>query len=470
MDNRSKEFYDILFDPWLPLTRETTSLTPIYIVDSEKHLPPSVCESHVKFAKNLGFFSSQGERVFLPAEDGSILAVLIRLNLSVDRFNLGSCLARLPDGNYEIKTELQSDKALETMIGFCLSAYRFELYKKKRCDFGVKIFVPSGIDFDKLGAFVKSEYFVRNLINTPASDLGPKSLERAIEFFCHKMKANFTAIIGDQLLKSNFPLIHAVGRAGSEAPRLAKFTWGNPNSYKITLVGKGVCFDTGGLNVNPDASMAAMKKDMGGAASALGLANCIISLKLDVYLTVIIPIVENSISSNSFRPGDILSSRKGLDVEVNNTDAEGRLILADALSYADESRPDIIICMATLTGAARVALGQDIVPFYTESDEFSKLLSEGSVKNFDPIWRLPLHSEYEHMIESQIADLDNAPKSGMAGSITAALFLNRFVENSKTFAHFDIYSWSSKTRPGRSVGGLMQAVRAIYYALEKSLM
>jgi leucyl aminopeptidase len=261
-------------------------------------------------------------------------------------------------------------------------------------------------------------------------------------------------------------MIHVVGRASKQEPRLIDIIWGDERSFKVTLVGKGVCFDTGGLNIKPGSSMGLMKKDMGGAATVLGLASMIMEAKLDVRLRVLIPAVENSISSDSFRPQDILHSRKGLTVEVNNTDAEGRLVLADALSFADEEQPDLLICMATLTGAARVALGPDIAPFFTNDDNFAQKIMDNGKKYYDPVWRMPFWDPYEKMIEPEVADLDNAPQSSFAGSVTAALFLRRFVEKSKIFVHFDIFGWSETRKIARPKGGVGMASRTLFHLIK----
>ena len=303
----------------------------------------------------------------------------------------------------------------------------------------------------------------RDLINTPASDMGPPDLEAAARKLAERHGAQIEVTTGDALLENNLPMIHTVGRAADRVPRLIDMAWGEAGP-KLTLVGKGVCFDTGGLNLKPGASMALMKKDMGGAAAVLGLAHMIMATGMEVQLRVLIPAVENSVSGNAFRPGDILTSRKGLTVEINNTDAEGRLVLADALALADEDKPDQIISMATLTGAARVAVGPDLAPYYSDDAAFVSALESAAAGSADPVWRMPFHDAYEALIEPGIADLDNAPKGGFAGSITAALFLRRFVTDSK-YAHFDIYGWQPADAPARPKGGTGQGTRAIYAAL-----
>ncbi|MEX0308658.1 MAG: M17 family metallopeptidase, partial [Tateyamaria sp.] len=279
--------------------------------------------------------------------------------------------------------------------------------------------------------------------------------------------AHLSVITGDDLITQNFPMIHAVGRAASRAPRLLDLTWGD-SGPKVTLVGKGVCFDTGGLNLKPGASMGLMKKDMGGSAAVLGLAQMIMDTGLPIQLRVLVPAVENSVSGDAFRPQDILTSRKGLTVEINNTDAEGRLVLADALTLADEDDPDLIISMATLTGAARVAVGPDLAPYYADDPELVTALEAAARDTADPVWRMPFHAPYETMIEPGIADLDNAPKGGFAGSITAALFLRRFVET-EHYIHFDIYGWQPADAPARPKGGVGQGTRALFAALPQML-
>jgi leucyl aminopeptidase len=302
---------------------------------------------------------------------------------------------------------------------------------------------------------------VRDLVNTPAGDLGPEELEAAAKSLASRHQAKLQVISGKELAKG-FPLIHAVGAASPRAPRLIDFTTGPADAPKVTIVGKGVCFDTGGLDIKSSSNMALMKKDMGGAANALGLAAMIMQAGLAVRLRVIIPAVDNVIAGDAFRPGDVLRSRKGLTVEIGNTDAEGRLVLADALTLADEEAPDLLIDLATLTGAARVALGPDLPAFFTDDEEFARAAERHGKDENDPVWRLPLWERYHSLFESKIADLNNAGTSGFAGSITAALFLKRFVERAKIHAHFDIYAWTPTSRPGRPVGGEAQAIRGLY--------
>ncbi len=309
----------------------------------------------------------------------------------------------------------------------------------------------------------EGEFLTRDLINTPAQDMGPAELEQAARDLATRHGATVTVTTGDDLLTQNFPMIHAVGRASPRAPRLIDLTWG-ATGPRLTLVGKGVCFDTGGLNIKPSNGMNLMKKDMGGAATVLGLAHMIMALNLPLRLRVLIPAVENVISGNAQKPKDILTSRKGLTVEVNDTDAEGRLVLADALALACEGGCDALISMATLTGAARVAVGPDLAPYYTDDDAMAQALEAGAKAGFDPVWRMPFHDAYESVIEPGIADLDNAPGFGFAGSITAALFLRRFADHPR-YMHFDIYGHTPSDAPARPKGGAGQGARAVLGAL-----
>jgi leucyl aminopeptidase len=320
---------------------------------------------------------------------------------------------------------------------------------------------PAGADAAYIRRVGEGVFLARDLVNTPTNDMGPDDLERAVRALAKKYRAKVSVVAGDDLLAKNFPMIHAVGRASDKAPRLIDMVWGDRNAPKVTLVGKGVCFDTGGLDIKPSSGMLLMKKDMGGAANVLGLASMIMAGGLKVRLRVLIPAVENAISGNAFRPGDVLRSRKGLSVEIGNTDAEGRLVLADALALADEEEPQLLIDMATLTGAARVALGPDLPPFYTDDDGLAADLAAAALEQEDPLWRMPLWQPYDAKLASKIADMNNVTSDGFAGSITAALFLKRFVEKAGGWAHFDIFAWNPADRPHGPAGGEAQGIRAL---------
>ena len=412
-----------------------------------------------------GFTGALGQAVAVPGPGGSpSLAVAgygSNRSRRRSRFHLAAAAAKLPKGTYRIESGLAEEDTGTEALGWLLSQYRFDRYRKQS-DPLARLVAPAGVDAARIEAIAAGEALTRDLINTPASDMGPPDLERAARALAKDHGAKIEVIKGEALLEQNFPLIHTVGRAADRAPRLIDLRHGDAGP-KLTLVGKGVCFDTGGLNLKPGTSMALMKKDMGGAAAVLGLAQMILTLKLPLQLRVLIPAVENSVSGNAFRPGDILTSRKGLTVEINNTDAEGRLVLADALALADEGAPDLTISMATLTGAARVAVGPDLAPFYASADADAEALSRAAARAADPVWRMPFWEPYEKMIEPGIADLDNAPSGGFAGSITAALFLRRFAP--ARYMHFDIYGWQPTAAPARPKGGVGQGARAILAAL-----
>jgi leucyl aminopeptidase len=414
------------------------------------------------FAEAADFEPKAGRNLLLPGKNG-LGGVLFGLEGDgdlQDRFLPGRLAQILPDGVYRFANEPHDARL--AALAVALGSYRFTRYKKSAPN-DVKLDLPQSLDREELGSIVEGVTLARDLINTPANDLGPEELEAAARKVATLHGAKFSAIVGDDLLKENFPLIHAVGRAAARAPRLLDFTWGNEKHPRITLVGKGVCFDTGGLDIKPDAGMLNMKKDMGGAATALALAHMIMSRKLKVRLRVLIPAVENSIAGDSFRPRDIYTSRKGLTVEIGNTDAEGRLVLADALALADEEKPELIADFATLTGAARVALGPELPAFFTDDDALAnELMAAGATEN-DPVWRLPLWRPYESMLDSKVADTNNVG-GGQGGAITAALFMRRFV-SAKSWLHFDLFAWTPSAKPGRPEGGECQTARALYALL-----
>jgi leucyl aminopeptidase len=422
------------------------------------------------WVKANGFTGALGQVLTLPDADGKIERVLAGWgNATVrarGRYWAASVAMKLPKGVYEFSSGLQKSELEQASLSWLLAQYAFDRYKVKSGALA-KLKPSKHVDVKRLEILATGEFLTRDLINVPASDMGPDALEAAFRKLGKDHAAKVSVIKGAALLKKNFPMIHAVGRASDQDPRLLDMTWGNVRHPKVTLVGKGVCFDTGGLNIKPGSSMGLMKKDMGGSATVMGLAHMIMALKLKLRLRVLVPAVENAISANAFRPQDVLTSRKGLTVEVNNTDAEGRLVLADALAYADEDKPDFVICMATLTGAARVALGADIPPFFTDCDKLAGVISKTALKEADPLWRLPFWEPYEPVIEPDVADLDNAPKGGFGGAITAALFLRRFVEDAQNFVHLDLYGWTPSAKPGRTQGGACQSARAMLRVIEQ---
>ena len=450
--------------------KKSDTAIPIHIVETDKLMSISAKLNIEDWVKANQFDASLGQVLIIPDNNGSIASVLVgwgtKSKRSRGRFHMGAIALKLPKGTYEILSGLSGKDLENAHLAWILSTYCFDRYKKKSL-LSAKLKASKEINTTRILIEAEGDFITRDLVNTPTNDMGPDALEKAFCNLALKHNAYTQVIKGDDLLKQNFPMIHAVGRASDQEPRLLDMKWGDKNNPKVTLVGKGVCFDTGGLNIKPTSSMGLMKKDMGGAATVLGLAHMIMSLNLNVNLRVIIPAVENSISSNSFRPQDILISRKGMSVEINHTDAEGRLVLADALCLADEDYPDLLICNATLTGAARVALGPDMPPFFTDDEELAIQIQKASLEKNDPLWRLPFWNPYEDLIEPDVADLDNAPKGGFAGAITAALFLRRFVEKSKYFVHFDLFAWSQISKPSQSKGGACQSARAMLSVIEK---
>jgi leucyl aminopeptidase len=419
-----------------------------------------------------GFTAKAGQIALASDPDGGLAMAAVGLGTTQDRarqpFALGGARAKLPLACYKLEHMLDDDLLNEQALGWLLAGYSFRRFRSAPPAALPDLIAPDNVDATKLHNIAAAEYLTRSLIDTPASHMGPEELEAAFVGLADSFGADVSVTYGDDLLYQNLPLIHAVGRASERAPRLLDMRWGSAGP-KLTLVGKGVCFDTGGLNLKPGASMGLMKKDMGGAATVMGLARMIMAQDWPVQLRVLVPAVENAVSGNAMRPGDILMSRKGLSIEVNNTDAEGRLVLADALALADEEAPDMMICMATLTGAARVALGPDVAPFFTRDAELSAALMQAGDTARDPLWPLPLYPGYEASIEPGIADLDNAPGGGMAGAITAALFLHRFVTQTPRFAHFDIYAHRPSAAPACPKGAVMQGARALFAALPRAL-
>ncbi len=421
-----------------------------------------------QFAHANAFSAKPGQCLTLPASDGALVHVLFGLedqsSTTRDLFRPGLLPGLLPAGTYRF-ANTPHDVHLAT-LAFALGSYRFTRYRTTDLP-GARLAPPDGVNMVEIARIVNAATLARDLINTPANDLGPEELAQAAQTLAGQFGATYKCIVGDDLLAANFPLIHAVGMASPRAPRLIDLTWGEPSHPKITLVGKGVCFDTGGLDLKPSSGMLIMKKDMGGAANVLALAQMIIDAKLKVRLRVLIPAVENAVAGNAFRPLDIFPSRKGLNVEIGNTDAEGRLVLADALALADEEKPDLLIDLGTLTGAARVALGPDLPPFYTNDETLAADVARCATTSNDPLWRMPLWAPYDSWLDSKVANINNAPSGAFAGSITCALFLQRFVEHAKSWLHVDIYGWTPTAKPARPEGGECQAARAIYMLLSE---
>ena len=463
--------------------------TSVKLISSQNYANSFVTDAkHTAWLKLHNFSATEGEICSIPNSNGGIECVYFGVGKQdisqdnniyqlVDPFQLAK-LSILPAGIYKLDGQLKN--AETAYIAFGLSAYNFNRYKPKSDDRPKpQLLLPEDADLPAVQAQVEAISLTRDLVNTPANDLGPAELAKALKDLGAKFGAKYSEIVGDDLLKKGFNLIHTVGRASADAsdyatdraPRYAEFKWTPDkkaqNLPKVTLVGKGVVFDTGGLDLKTAAGMVTMKKDMGGAANVMGLAYMIMSANLPIDLTVMIGAVENSVAANAFRPSDVLTSYKGLTIEIGNTDAEGRLVLADMLAYADEAAPDLLIDMATLTGAARVAVGPEIAAYFTDDAKISAELNSHSAATFDPIWQLPLHKAYLKTMDSRVADLNNMSSMPLAGASTAALFLKRFVEHAETYIHWDLNAWNISARPARPIGGEAQGIRAIFSMLKQ---
>ncbi|GJE37596.1 leucyl aminopeptidase [Methylobacterium persicinum] len=417
------------------------------------------------FAWATGFTGKPGSIAFLPGADGNLSRILFGLGdpdaPGADALVTGRLPGLLPAGSYRL--EGAPDPVMAS-LAWLLGSYRFDRYRKGE-NGKAALVAPEGIETEEVSRVAAAVALGRDLVNTPANDLGPAEIEAAARALAERHGAAITVVQGADL-ERDFPLIHAVGAAAARAPRLIDLTWGPQDAPRVTLIGKGVAFDTGGLDIKPSSAMLLMKKDMGGAAVALAVADMVMGAGLKLRLRVLVPAVENSVAGNAFRPGDVLRSRAGLSVEIGNTDAEGRLILADALALADADAPEMILDFSTLTGAARVALGPDLPAFFTEDEDLAQEVAAAGARAFDPVWRMPLHQPYASLLESKVADLNNVSNGPFAGAITAALFLRRFAPKTKRHGHFDLYGWNPSTKPGRPEGGEVQTARLSYALLK----
>lgn len=437
---------------------------PVHLVARDGLDAAGLAPAAVVWARANGFSGEAGRTLVVPGENGALGGALFGIGDGEGALAFGALSKALPEGDWHFASAPAEPELAATAL--LLGGYVFTRYGKKSGR-ALRFGLPAGVDAGRVRRIADGVFLTRDLVNTPTSDMGPEDLEQAVRALAARHKAEVSVVKGDDLLERNFPMIHAVGRASAGAPRLIDMRWGQQGAPKVTLVGKGVCFDTGGLDIKPSSGMLLMKKDMGGAANVLGLASMIMDAGLNVRLRVLIPAVENSIAGNAFRPGDVLASRKGITVEIGNTDAEGRLVLADALALADEEEPQLLVDMATLTGAARVALGPDLPPFYTSDEALASDLAAASVAAEDPLWRMPLWRPYDAKLSSKIADINNVTSDGFAGSITAALFLKRFVEKTEGWAHFDIFAWNPADRPHGPAGGEAQGIRALERIIAK---
>ena len=416
------------------------------------------------------FTAKPGTHCLVPGDDGAIAQVLLGIESARDPWAYGGLPTALPAGDYRLADDLadglDETAATDAALGWALGGYRFSRYREPTEPLA-RLVWPGACDRRRVETLAAAVTLTRDLINTPAEDMGPDDLAEAASSLAADHGGACAVTVGDDLLAANYPLIHAVGRAAARAPRLIDLTWGETDAPKVTLVGKGVCFDSGGLDLKSASGMKLMKKDMGGAAQVLGLARAVMGAGVGVRLRVLIPAVENSVAGNAIRPLDVIRSRKGLTVEIGNTDAEGRLVLADALTEADGEAPDLLIDCATLTGAARVALGTELPALFTPDDALAADLLRNAAAECDPLWRLPLWAPYRELLDSTVADINNISDGAYAGAVTAALFLQEFVGETTAWAHLDMMAWNLKARPGRPVGGEAMALRALFALIEE---
>jgi leucyl aminopeptidase len=452
---------------FLPASSKSAT-RPIHIAGSSKEGLGKLPRHHQAWLRAVDFKARPGNWCLLPEGEGVEGVVLCAGNgdAGVTPLLAGALPGVVPPGDYHFAAGPAEPEL--AALAWALGSYVFRDYQSGEVRAARRLKAPAGAAVDETARIAAAVWLGRNLINTPANDLGPAELEAAVRDVAEAFGAEISVTTGDDLLKQNFPLLHAVGRGSPREPRMIDLRWGSAGP-KVTIIGKGICFDTGGLNIKPGGAMALMKKDMGGAAAALALAVMIMGGKLALRLRLLIPAAENSISGASFRPSDIIRSRAGITVEVGDTDAEGRLVLADALALADAEKPDYLMTFATLTGAARVALGPDLPPLYSTDDDLAAQLVAAGARLGDPMWRMPFWQPYDMLLDSKFAELSSIFPEPFAGSIMAALFLKRFVKNAGRYAHFDIYGWTPRPQPGKPFGGEAQCARAVYDVLKARL-
>jgi leucyl aminopeptidase len=452
----------------LPFVDRSSSSLPVQFVTTPKWRAWLKEQSAARrgWLESLGLSGSPGEFALLPGRDGKAGGAVLVLPAKPTLWDVGALATRLPAGTWKLG-DMAPISATDAAVAIGLGAWRFDRYKARKARPGAKILWPQGADKARATAIIEAISMARDLITTPSSDMGPVELAAAAQAMAKAHKAKISVIVGDDLLKKNYPMVHAVGRASTRAPRLIDLTWGRESDPKVTLVGKGVCFDTGGLDLKPAGGMLNMKKDMGGAATMMAVAAMIMACKLPVRLRLLVPAVENSVSGNAFRPLDVVPTRKGISVEIGNTDAEGRLILCDALFEGASEKPTMMVDCATLTGAARVALGPDLPALFCNDDTLADQLIAAGKEVTDPMWRMPLHRPYRRLIDSKVADINNVSGGAFGGAIIAALYLQEFVPDDVPWAHFDMMAWNNVSRPGRPEGGEAQAARAIFAAIEQ---
>jgi leucyl aminopeptidase len=424
----------------------------------------SASASQRKWVESAGFKAAPGQSCAVPGDDGGPHCWLSGLEKNGWLYQLAALPAILPEGVYRLDCNWSREQRVQASLGWGLASYRFERYRKNGKPRPLLV-LEKDVEED-VRALYQAQHLVRDLVNTPTEHMGPAELADAVALQADAFDVPSTVVSGDELLTRNFPAIHAVGRASTRPPRLIELNWGEEGAPRLCLVGKGVCFDTGGLDLKTSSGMALMKKDMGGAAHALALARLVMGYRLPVHLQLLIPAVENAVAGNAYRPGDVIATRRGLSVEIGNTDAEGRVILADALAYACEQSPDLVIDFATLTGAARVALGADLPPLFSNRADVARAIQQAGDEAEDPLWTMPLWQPYRKQIESPLADLNNSSKSSYGGCITAALFLESFVRPEIPWVHIDTFAWNEANRPGRPMGGEALGLRAVFRYLQ----
>jgi leucyl aminopeptidase len=454
----------------LPFVDRASSSLPVQFVSQPKwgSWLKAQTASRRGWLESSGVGGAAGDFSVLPGRDGKAAAAILVIPAGATLWDFGALATRLPAGTWRLD-DPSPVSPTDAAIAIGLGAWRFERYRSHKAKAGPRIVWPQGADKARATAAIEAVSRARDMITTPSSDMGPAELAVVAHELAKAHKAKLSVIVGDDLLKKNYPMIHAVGRASVRAPRLIDLVWGRENDPKVTLVGKGVCFDTGGLDLKPASGMLTMKKDMGGAATVMAVASMVMAAKLPVRLRLLVPAVENSVSGNAFRPLDVVPTRKGISVEIGNTDAEGRLILCDALHEGASEKPTMMVDCATLTGAARVALGTDLPALFCNDDALAADLLAAGRDVADPMWRLPLFKGYRRLLDSKVADINNAPGVAFGGAIMAALYLQEFVPDDVPWAHFDMMAWNNASRPGRPEGGEAQAARAIFAAIEKRI-
>ena len=446
----------------------SAAATPITLVDRAAFpaLAARLPATTRRWLETLGFTGAPDSHVLLPDAEGKLAQVFAGVGRSDHPFGLAALPLALPEGSYTLSSQGLQLPPEQAALAWTLGGYEFDRYKPRRRA-PAQLVLSASPEAQRGLDIAETIATTRNLVNTPAEHMGPEQLADAAQAVAKKHGAKFRQVVGDALLKNNFPAIHAVGRASTHAPRLIEINWGKDKHPRLAIVGKGVCFDSGGLDIKAPDGMRQMKKDMGGAAHALALASLVMGLKLPVRLQVLIPAVENAISGNAYHPGDVIKTRKGIQIEIGNTDAEGRVILSDALAYASEAKPELIIDLATLTGAARVALGPQLPALFCRSMDTARHLVDLGLQLDDPLWHMPLWAPYKAGIESTVGDIVNTGRNTMAGAINAALFLEYFVNETQDWLHVDLFAWNDAARPGRPVGGEAQTLRTLLVYLER---